>query len=376
MNKIENFIQENSPDGGFLQSEHWRKFQESYGRKTYSLSANIDQDEPIAFANIITHSLPVVGNYFYIPRGPVVQNPKSKFQNSKSQIPNNFQFPTCLAGRQISNFQSFLEDLVSLAKEKNVGWIRIEPNRKEELRLIKENLPANLTVRKSSIDVQPKEILMLEIVRSEEELLTQMKQKTRYNIKLSQKRGVSVKAISDFQPASPAGRFPISKQYVDDFIKLVNITAKRDKIKPHPENYYRKMFEVIPSEILKLYLAEYQGKIIAANLVLFFGRTATYLHGASDNIHREVMAPYLLQWQAILDAKKAGCERYDLGGVKTEKNPKSKIQNPNSWAGITRFKMGFAPKVEPICFPGCYDIILKPVKYNLYRGLQKLKRLF
>jgi len=350
------FIQDNSPDGGFLQSEYWRKFQESYGRKTHSISANDDQSEPIAFANIITHSLPAVGNYFYIPRGPVVQIP-----NSKHQIPNKFQIPN-------SKFQNFLKNLVNLAKEDNISWIRVEPNSKEELVLIRENLPSRVKIKKASVNIQPEEILMLDIAKSEEEeLLAQMKQKTRYNIRLAVKRGVKI--ISNIQ-------YPVPNKYIDEFLRLIKITSERDKITPHPENYYRKMFEVIPPEILKLYVAEYQGKIIAANLVLFFGRTATYMHGASDNIHREVMAPYLLQWQAMRDAKKAGCEKYDLGGVRTKKNLKSKIQNPNSWTGITRFKIGFAPNTEPIRFPGCYDIILRPVKYNLYRGLQKIKRLF
>ncbi len=77
----------------------------------------------------------------------------------------------------------------------------------------------------------------------------------------------------------------------------------------HPESYYRKMFETIPAEILKLYMAEYENKIIAANIVIHYGNTATYLHGASDNEYRNVMAPYLLQWQAILDAKKAGLNK-------------------------------------------------------------------
>jgi lipid II:glycine glycyltransferase (peptidoglycan interpeptide bridge formation enzyme) len=130
------------------------------------------------------------------------------------------------------------------------------------------------------------------------------------------------------------------------------------------------MFETIPSEILKLYAAEYEGKIVAANLVLFFGKMATYMHGASDNVHRDVMAPYLLQWRQVQDAKKAGCEKYDFGGVKLMDT------TGKSWAGVTKFKTGFAPDIEPIQFPGCYDIILKPGRYSLYRVLQKIKRVF
>jgi len=197
-------------------------------------------------------------------------------------------------------------------------------------------------------------------------ILAGMKQKTRYNIKLSQKRGVSVKAISNLKSQ-------ISNLYFEEFLRLVKITSKRDKITAHPENYYCKMFETIPPEILKLYVAEYEGKIIAANLVSFFGKTATYMHGASDNKHRDVMAPYLLQWQAIQDAKAAGWERYDFGGVKTEKIPNFKSQISNPWSGITKFKTGFAPEKKPVEFPGCWDIILSPSRYCLYKILRKIK---
>lgn len=80
------------------------------------------------------------------------------------------------------------------------------------------------------------------------------------------------------------------------------------------------------------------------------------------------MAPYLLQWQAMLHAKAAGCEKYDLGGIKTGSS--------GSWAGITRFKTGFSTSTEPIKFPGSYDIVINPFRYNLYRILQRIKVLF
>ena len=341
-NKLLNFIQQNSPDGGFLQSEYWRKFQESVGRKTYNLSENGEDGELTVSANIIAHRLPLISDYFYAPRGPVF----SIF---------NFQF---------SIFKQFLNDLTDNAKENNIGWIRIEPNSEEELELIQDNLPKDWRTKKSSVDMQPREILVLDISKSEEEILAGMKQKTRYNIKLAEKRGVHVTYNMKH----------VTQENIDKFLQLVKITSKRDKITSHPDAYYRQMFETIPSEILKLYIAEFEGKIIAANLVLFFGKTATYMHGASDNEHRNLMAPYLLQWQQIEDAKKAGCERYDFGGIKTAISDQRSMNN--SWSGITKFKTGFAPDTNPVQFPGCYDIILKPGKYNLYRALQKIKRIF
>ena len=333
------FIQSNSPDGGFLQSVYWRKFQESVGRKTFELNEEKENDY-IAHANIITHSLPIAGKYFYIPRGPIV---------SEQRTVNNEQYFN-------KNFRIFLDRLLDLAKENNIGWIRFEPNGEEELDMIKGNLPNNLKIKKSAVDMQPREILMMDISKSEDDILAQMKQKTRYNIKLAEKKGVKIYNSRE-------------EESIEDFLRLVDITAKRDKITSHPDAYYRRMLETIPSDALKLYVAEYEGKIIAANLALFFGKNVTYMHGASDNDHRNLMAPYLLQWQQIVAAKKAGCERYDFGGLKTG-------TADNSWSGITKFKTGFAPDTKTTKFPGSYDIILKPGKYNLYRVLQKIKRIF
>jgi lipid II:glycine glycyltransferase (peptidoglycan interpeptide bridge formation enzyme) len=336
--KLNNFIQSNSPDGGFLQSVYWKNFQESVGRKTHDISASDESGEPLVCASIITHTLPITGKYFYTPRGPVFENFKFQISNLKS-IPND-------------KIRKYLNDLISLAEEKKAGWIRVEPNSEEELNLIRENITENNKIEKSAVDMQPREILILDISKNEGEILAQMKQKTRYNIKLAEKRGVKIYDSRE-------------EKYIQEFLRLVEITSKRDKITSHPGSYYRKMFETIPGDILKLYVAEFEKKIIAANLALFFEKTATYMHGASDNAHRNLMAPYLLQWRQIVDAKKSGCERYDFGGVDEKK-----------WPGVTKFKTGFAPNVKPIQFPGCYDIILKPAKYNLYRALQRIKRIF
>jgi len=185
-----------------------------------------------------------------------------------------------------------------------------------------------------------------------------------------------VKVISnDKFPVSnhpPAGgqnpNYKNNEYYIEKFIKLVSLTAKRKGINFHEENYYRKMIEAIHSDIISLYCAEYDGRIIAANLAVFYGETATYLHGATEDEYRNVMAPYLLQWQAILDAKKKGCKFYDFGGVSVNGN------NLN-WSGITKFKLGFSQNTKPLEFPGSYDIVINPVKYNLYRTIQKIKSL-
>jgi lipid II:glycine glycyltransferase (peptidoglycan interpeptide bridge formation enzyme) len=99
------------------------------------------------------------------------------------------------------------------------------------------------------------------------------------------------------------------------------------------------------------------------------------LHGASGNEHRNVMAPHILHWQAILDAKERGCRFYDFGGVKISNKEQAAIGKSNSWEGITRFKLGFSQKTKPVVFPGSYDIVINQWRYWLYRTLQYIKAL-
>jgi len=377
-NNENNLTQNDSPAGEFLQSEVWRSFQASVGRKTFRFEGDN------FWANIILHTLPVVGEYFYVPRGPIL-----KISNFKFQISNQNQISNVKISKEI-------QELIGLAKKNNAGWIRIEPANDEILEKIKawtsnvhngHLMSRNISIVKAPHDVQPREIFVIDIAKSEEELLAEMKAKTRYNIKLAEKRGVNVFAITKTQDTrykqNSKSKFQISNQtqssndkksnqYIEEFLRLTVVMAKRQGIVAHPAEYYHKMLENIPGDILKLYVAEYEGKIIAANLVVFYGDTGIYLHGASDDNFRNVMAPYLLQWRQICDAKKAGCVRYDFGGVKTY-SMQHETCNKNSWEGITKFKLGFSPQTLPTVFPGSYDIIINSPKYGLYQSIRKIK---
>ena len=258
----------------FLQSKEWREFQKKAGSRVFYV-----ENEGFS-ASIIEHQLPIVGKYFYVPKGHNVTTSKSQ------------------------NVKNFFSDLINLAKKEKSGWIRFDLKDKNDLNLIKENIKQKIA--KAPHDMQPREIFVIDITKNEEELLSEMSQKTRYNIKLAQKRGISLRTTNKYENTND----------ILEFIRLVKATAKRKGISFHAEDYYQKMFENLPENMLKLYVAEYNWKVIAANILVFYGDTATYLHGATDDEYRNVMAPYLLQWQAILDAKKAGCKKYDFGGVK------------------------------------------------------------
>ena len=174
-----------------------------------------------------------------------------------------------------------------------------------------------------------------------------MHQKTRYNIRLAEKKGVEVHVGGE-------------KDF-EDFWKLMSQTSDRDAFRVHDREYYQKMLAV-DHNFIKLFCARYQGKLLAASIVSFFGDTVTYMHGASSNEHREIMAPYALQWQVIKIAQEAGYKYYDFYGI-----------NEKKWPGVTRFKLGFGGR--EIDYPGTFDVALNWM-YRLYKVARWIRRRF
>jgi lipid II:glycine glycyltransferase (peptidoglycan interpeptide bridge formation enzyme) len=329
----------------FLQSDQWLTFQEATGKETFRFSCDDFQ------VNGIIHKLPLVGEYLYTPRWPVW---------SSQQLTINSQ-----------QRSEKLQELIEQAKEKKVGWIRIEPQTEGLLEEIKKAISYEIV--KAPHDMQPRENFIIDITKTEEELLAAMKPKVRYNIRLAEKRGVRVFASRELK-------------YQDAFFTLIEATAKRQRILPHLREYYEKFFKALPIEMCELWVAEYQGpastredgsstrggNILAANLVIFYGDTVTYLHGGTSDQDRDVMAPVFLQWAQIREAKKRGFSRYDFGGVKTDNNQQL-TNNKNDWNGITRFKTGFSPQTVATVYLGSYDIILDTKKYKHYKHLRHLQ---
>lgn len=302
-----------------LQSSQWEVFQEKNGHAPMRVGDG--------FA--LLEALPVVGKYLYFPRFP-------------------------LSGSSLKK-----DEVLLIAHGKKAHWLRVEPENETVFETLKKEF-GETSIVTAPHDIQPREILVMDITPTEETLLSEMKQKTRYNIRLAEKHGVTV-------------RFSREAKDMETFIELIYATTNRKAIWPHPKNYYRNFFEVFREQECVLALAEHGGKVLTANLLVFFEGVAYYLHGGSSDEGRHMMAPFLLQFESIREAKKRGCMTYNFGGVKTD------ITGKNSWAGITRFKQGFAPKTAPVVFPGTYDIILSPWWYRLYRlirSAQKIKNLF
>ncbi|MFA7308993.1 MAG: peptidoglycan bridge formation glycyltransferase FemA/FemB family protein [Patescibacteria group bacterium] len=278
-----------------VQSDLWEKFQNKAGHKTLRINGVL----------VMLFSAPFFGNYFFIPKGPEIVT------------------------------KEFLKETKKIARKHKAFFIRVEPQEiKEGVKLTK------------SLDIHPKTTLVLSLSQSEEVLFESLKPKTRYNIRLAQKKGVVIEKTQN-------------PENIKIFFDLTLQTAERDKIRSHPKSYYKTMMETLGRDgTVTLYLARYQNKYIAATLVSFYKSTATYLHGASSNEHRNVMAPYLLQWQAIVDAKNKKCIWYDFFGIADTDD------DNHPWAGITRFKKGFGGEV--ITSPGTYDYPVSNIRYLLY----------
>ncbi len=308
----------------FLQSFEWGDLQKSLGKKFWRLAV-ADEDKILLLALVYKNSLPFGLNYLYSPRGPIMIEKSSEV------------------------FKLFLEKVKEISKEEKSIFFGIDPEWQSD-DLVKE-----FSFKKWIKEVQPKDTLILDLSKDEDNLLKEMHQKTRYNIRLAEKKGVKV-------------RFSNSKEYFEKFWQLIRETTERDKFKAHPKDYYWQILENCKDHI-SLVLAEYEGKIIAASMVSFFGKTAIYMHGASSNEHRNLMAPHLVQWESIKKAKERGCQYYDFWGVALtdDKN--------HPWAGITRFKKGFSPDTKVTSYIGIWDLVFKNFWYWLYKNYQKIRQI-
>jgi lipid II:glycine glycyltransferase (peptidoglycan interpeptide bridge formation enzyme) len=316
----------------FLQSWSWGEFQHSQRNKVIRLGL-YDGENIIGSAQVLEQILPLGKKYWYIPRGPVVD---AKLPVEKFQVV----------------WRTLLKEIVSRADKQRAMFVKIEPPLEKYNQQLFDGLVQNYDIKGVKF-VQPSDSWYLELNKSESELLAFMHQKTRYNIRLAERKGVTVRTtgvVDDFEV----------------FWQLMRETAKRDKFHSHGRAYYHDMYrQLVQTDFMKMFIAELKGKIIAANMVVFFGDTVTYVHGASSNQYRNIMAPHVLQWRQIQAAKKEGFKYYDFWGVAPEG------QEKHQWAGITRFKKSFGGK--GISYLGACDLILDKFWYTLYKVSHKLR---
>lgn len=316
------------PKGHFLQSWEWGQVKKGMGWTPLPLV--LEQDGEIqASVLLLKRPLPLPGvkkSIFYSPRGPVMalDNPalaRELFAGART------------VGRQQGAIFLKIDpdvpvsDLVFAGLLKDCGFAKNETGLDFE-------------------GVQPSFVFRLDITPSEEKLLADMHSKTRYNIRLAEKKGVQIRKASD-------------RSDLRRFYDVLTETAIRDNFLIRGYEYFEMIWEqMVENDMGQVFLAEWEGKLVAATLAMCMGNKAWYLYGASSNQYRNVMPNYLIQWSMIRWARERGCTMYDFRGVSGD------LDESNPLYGLYKFKKGFNGEFTE--FIGDLDTVYDPFFYFLW----------
>ncbi|MEK7550593.1 MAG: peptidoglycan bridge formation glycyltransferase FemA/FemB family protein [Patescibacteria group bacterium] len=258
-----------------------------------------------------------------------------------SKIPyTGFTIGTVLKGSAITRLDLVLSRKVG--QKHNAIFIKFEPNLLHEPKL--ENKYKKLGLVKGKRLFTPTSF-WIDLTLNEEELLKSFSSKTRYNIRLAQKRGVIVKEDS-------------GDEVFEKYLELTTETNKRQGFYSHSEKYHRLMWQHLKDKIAHLLTATYNGEIISTWILFAHDGFLYYPYGASTDKYKEVMANNLMMWEAIKFGKKIGLNTFDLWGREEGK-------------GFTKFKEGYNPKV--VEFIGTWDLIINKPLYYIYRIAEKIR---
>jgi lipid II:glycine glycyltransferase (peptidoglycan interpeptide bridge formation enzyme) len=303
-----------------LQSWEWGAFKSRYGWSPARLLFELDGRR--AAASILSRrASPLPLSILYIPKGPLL----------------DYDDPELL--------DAVLGELERTAREQRAIFVKIDPD-----------VPANHTTTTSLLhrrgwqpsqeQIQFRNTLHTDLRPAAGGILGAMKPKTRYNIRYAGRQGVKVERSDDLAL----------------FYNMYAETAGRDGFLIRPFVYYQDAWgSFTEAGLAQLFIAWYAGEALAGVLLFRFGNTAWYMYGASRDVHRNLMSTYLLQWEAMLWAKTAGCSRYDWWGAPDQ------LDEADPMWGVHRFKAGFAAEfVEQI---GAWDFPVSKPLYRLYTGL-------
>jgi peptidoglycan pentaglycine glycine transferase (the first glycine) len=334
-----------------FQTAGWAEVKRRMGWRVHRVSVHRDGFKVGLL--ILERDFPKIGyRFFYAPRGPVMG-----------------------AGCTAADVDELFQKVAVLARERRAVFLKIDPDiprvgmgwpldpagvfpelvkNAEGSDWITGNLLRN-GFRKAPegggfSGVQPRLVFRLDISQSEEEILRGMEQKTRYNIRLAEKKGVVIRAVE-------------TRSDIEIFYKILVETAQRDGFLIRPVKYFLDMVECLgggPSSGIgaQIFLAEREGKPIAGALALRAGPIAWYAYGASANTDRHFMPNHLMQWTLIRWAKSLGCSLYDFRAVPSNPKPEDPLY------GLYRFKKGFGAQLTE--FVGEYDRVYIPWLYCLW----------
>lgn len=311
------------PNGSLLQTTSWGRLKASFEWEWERVAVGT-KTTPRAGAMMLFQDLPLkLGTIAYIPRGPVV----------------NWEDEALVT--------ELFRKMRKVAKRKHAWAIWVEPEALQGD--IAEQRLQSLGYENKGRTVQPPRTVFIDIDGDEPAILASMKSKTRYNIRLSERKGVTVRhgELSD----------------LDMFYDLMTETGSRDEFGIHSKAYYQRVLELfLPTGTVAMLIAEAEGETLAALLVFALGEKAWYITGASSDRQRNKMPTYALQWEAIRWAKSRGCTCYDLWGVPDadEETLEAQFQECDDglW-GVYRFKRGFGGRI--VRYSGMWEKVLNPL---------------
>lgn len=327
------------PGAHILQTWEWSQFKAIYGWRPIPKVWR-DANSNVAAAAMILERLGRLGGIgpqfkvIYVPRGPMLHW-EDAVQRSR-----------------------VLDDLQLLARKENAIFIKIDPevplgkgvpaSPEDRLDPLGQTISTELTSRGwifSQDQIQFKNTVYLDLSGSEDDWLSRMKQKTRYNLRLAEKKGVMIRrgTLEDLPEAY--------RMYAE--------TSVRDGFVIRSEEYYQHVWQsFMKAGMADLLLAEFEGQAVAGLFLFYFAGRAWYLYGMSRAVHRDKMPNYLLQWEAMRAARGHGCLLYDLWGAPDD------FDAQDSMYGVFRFKEGLGGEVSR--FIGAWDYVAKPLYYQMY----------
>lgn len=310
-----------------LQSYAWGEFRKSTGVQVERLGF-FDQGRLVKTLQLTFHRLPILNRYVgYYPKG---------FSPDPDQM----------------------AALQQLAKKYNAISIKMEPNVTHPLEQALDDNPQVQFLRQYQVeDGRPlftKYTFQLDLRPSEAELLANCSSKTRYNIRLAEKKGVTVAEDT-------------SEQGLEDYLRILQETTTRQGFYAHTPAYFRQLWEALKdSGILRIFKATYEGEVLVVWIVFVFGDQLYYPYGASSSKYREVMASNLMMWEVIRFGQAQGCTSFDMWG---SLGPEPDEKSP--WYGFHRFKKGYGGQL--VEFIGTFDLVNDYPMYKIYTLAENLR---
>jgi len=313
-----------------MQTWEWGEFRQKTGNDVIRLGV-FDGKNLISAYQVIFSPLPVPKTHFTIGgliKGPL---PDQEMINSLKK----------LAAQKMAVFIKLEPNVFHPISSPQAGWDNIRQFLENQNALPGKHLFTPYT-------------FILDLQKTEDQLLANMHPKTRYNIRLAQKHSVTVE-----ESATP--------QTLESYIQLFKQTTKRQQFEMHTENYHRLLWEtLVPKGLAKVLIAKYQNQILAAYMLFVHKDTLYYPYGWSASNHREVMPTNLLMWSSILLGKKLGLKKFDMwGSLGPDADPH------HHWYGWHNFKQGFGPEIYQ--FLGTYDLVTNFPFYQIYQKIDPLR---